>query len=542
LTADARDDAPSSPTPLDDNAPKASLFRTTIWIVVATAVSRLAGLAREAFAASKFGITGQMSAFTVAFQIPNLIRALVADAALNGAFVPVFSRLLATGSRKEAYEFASALAFLLAVALGIVSALLVVLAPVLVPLAAPGFVDDQQLVDLTVTLAQLMFPIVPILAISALTIAMLHTYGTFGAPAFAPIAWNVVVIAFVIGAAPVDPTGAGVRTYALGVLVATIVQLLLPLPWLRGHGARLHLRPNLRNAHVRRVFTLMIPVSLSLGLVNLSLVVDSYFGTLIGEDIPAALDKAFRVMMVPQGLVPLALSTVLFPAMSRYVVAGQLHPLRRLLDRGLIASLLFLVPCTVALVLLADPITRVLYERGAFDATDTTLVASGVAYWSLLLPAQGVSVLLTRAFFSLERPWPVAALSGLNIAVNVFVALLLYQPAGMSGVILATVIGTFVMTALQWRLLNRLLPRSGSRLRVDLLRLLAAGGIQALVSWTALLVLSSVLQPGTPRDLVGIVVVGGAGLLTFVACARKLGVGEAREAVTRAQRWVATWR
>lgn len=524
-------------TPAEGAAgPRSGLLKTAIWFTVATALSRIVGLAREAIAAGYFGISGAMSAFTLAFQIPNLVRALVADAALNSAFVPVFSQLLVEGRRAEAYRLASALAFVLAVGLGVGTALLVLFAPILVPLVAPGF--SNELLDLTVDLAQVMFLIVPLMALSALTVAMLHTYGSFGAPAAIPIVWNVVVIGFIVGFAPTDPTAHGIRAYAAGVLAATVVQLLLPLPWLRGRGERLRLNPDWRNPHVTRVFLLMVPVTLSLGLVNFSLLVDSFFGTLVGDEIPAALDKAFRVMMVPQGLVPLALATILFPAMTRFVAAGELAPLRRLLDRGLVASLLMLLPSTVALIALAEPITRLLYQRGAFDAQDTRLVTEALMWWALVLPAQGMDVLLGRAFFSLQKPWPVAALSALNILVNIVAASLLYRPFGMPGIIVGTVLGMTVMTVIEVRVLNGLLPRSaeGASLATTLVKLLLAAIPQAVATWLALHGLERLIELGSVRDIVGILVVGPLGCVLFVVTAKMVGVSEAGELLARARR------
>src|SRR5947199_7006088 len=129
------------------------LARSTALFSLATTASRVAGLVREVFAASYFGIKGPMSAFTIAFQVPNLVRSLFADAALQAAFVPVFTEELEKRSRAEAFRVASALVFVIAVVLGSLTALFVLLAPVIMPLFAPGF--DKELTDLTVRLAQI---------------------------------------------------------------------------------------------------------------------------------------------------------------------------------------------------------------------------------------------------------------------------------------------------------------------------------------------------------------------------------------------------
>src|ERR671915_2340296 len=177
-----------------------------------------------------------MSAFTIAFQVPNLIRALFADSALQGAFVPVFTELLEKGERREAFRVASSLFFLILLVLGAVTALFVLLAEPLMSVFAPGFDDRPELRDLTVSLARLMFPIVMLLALSGLVVGMLNSFEHFAAPALAPVAWNVVIIATLAVLVPLLPEEDEIYAYAIGILAGTVVQFLLPLPWLRGRG------------------------------------------------------------------------------------------------------------------------------------------------------------------------------------------------------------------------------------------------------------------------------------------------------------------
>ena len=146
-----------------------------------------------------------MSAFTIAFQVPNLVRALVADSALQGAFVPVFTELLERGERREAFRVASSLFFLILLLLGALTALFTIFADPIMSLFAPGFDDQPALHDLTVHLSQLMFPIVVLLALSGLVVGMLNSFDHFSVPALAPVAWNLVIIAALVGLVPAAP-------------------------------------------------------------------------------------------------------------------------------------------------------------------------------------------------------------------------------------------------------------------------------------------------------------------------------------------------
>ena len=270
------------------------LARSTAFFSVATALSRLAGLVREIVAASYFGIRGPMSAFTIAFQVTNLVRSLFADAAIQAAFVPVFTEQLERDRRREAFRLASTLIFVVAVVLGLVTALFVLLAPVVMPIFAPGF--EGELLDLTVSLSRLLFPILILLGVSGLVVGVLNSYDRFGVFAIAPFFWNVAIIAVLAGLAPAFPEEDQIYAYAIGVLVGTAVQLAMLVFDLRRtpFGIRRALLAPFRarlgaafgDADVRRVLLLMLPVTISLGLINFNLVVNSFFGTLVSEKIP----------------------------------------------------------------------------------------------------------------------------------------------------------------------------------------------------------------------------------------------------------------
>src|SRR5215211_5504080 len=176
------------------------LARSTAFFSFATGLSRVLGLVREVVAASYFGVSGAMSAFTIAFQVPNLMRALFADSALQGAFVPVFTELLEKGRKQEAFRVASGLFSLITMVLGGLTVFFWLIAPLVMPVFSPGFSNELQ--DLTVQLARIMFPLVWMLAISGVVVGMLNSFEHFSVPALAPIAWNLVIIASLVGLAP----------------------------------------------------------------------------------------------------------------------------------------------------------------------------------------------------------------------------------------------------------------------------------------------------------------------------------------------------
>jgi putative peptidoglycan lipid II flippase len=416
----------------------------------ATGLSRVAGLVREVVAAAYFGTSGAASAFTLAFQIPNLVRALVADAALSSAFVPVFSDLLEHKRRREALQLASALAGLLLVALGGITVLFILLAPHIIPLFA-GSDFTPELTHLCVGLSQVLFPIVILLGLNGLFVGILNSEDHFTIPAIAPLVWNVVIIAGMVGLAPLFEGPNKLYAYAIGVLVATAVQLAMTFPVLQRLGYpfwRVSL-PHRGDPRVRQVLMLMLPVSVGLGLINIDLVLNTQIGWLISEEAPRAIDAAFRIYMLPQGMFSVAVATVLFPQLSRLASRHDLPGVRALLGAGMRQVALLLIPAAAATIVLATPIVQLVYQRGEFDAESTKLTAEALFWFAFSLPFSGWNLLLTRTFFSLQKPWLPTALAGGSLVVNAAVSLALYKPLGIAGVVLGTVISNAVLTVLE---------------------------------------------------------------------------------------------
>ena len=515
------------------------LARSTALFSLATAASRIAGLVREIVAASYFGTLGAMSAFTLAFQIPNLVRSLFADAAIQAAFVPVFTELLEKGERREAFRLASTMIFLVALILGALTALFILLAPVVMPLFVPD--EFAAVTDLTVGLSRLLFPIVLLLGVTGMVVGVLNSYDRFGAFAIAPFFWNVAIIAVLVALVPAFPDEDEIYAYAIGVLVGTVVQLLI-LTWDVRHtpfGLRRTLlaplrisRADWRDSKVRRVLVLMLPVTISLGLINVNLLINSTVGFLVSDQAPAAIDKAFRIYMLPQGIFSVAIATVLFPTLARYAARSDHDGLRSTMANGMRQILLLLVPATAAILVLSEPMTRLVYERGVFDEFSTDLVSEALFWFAFSLPFNGLFLLLTRTFFSLQRPWLPTAISAGNLILTAGFALLLYEPYGVGGIVAATGIATIASVLAQAWVLRGALGRlelgsllwSGSRI-------LLAGGALAAVSFGVWDFLDGELGRELGAQIVSVGVALGAGAIAYLATVVALRVPEAAQAL-----------
>ncbi len=519
------------------------LARSTALFSLATGLSRIAGLVREIVAASYFGVKGPMSAFTIAFQAPNLVRSLFADAAIQAAFVPVFTELLEKGERREAFRLASTLIFLVGLILGALTALFILIAPTVMSLVAPGF--EGELLDLTVTLSRLLFPILVLLGLTGMVVGVLNSYDRFGVFAISPFFWNVAIIFVLVAGAPLFPDGDEIYAYAIGVLVGTVVQLLLPLADL--HNTPFGIRRALidpfktrlgtafRNADVRRVLLLMLPVTISLGLINFNLVINSLVGTLISDPIvaeraPAAIDKAFRIYMLPQGIFSVAVATVLFPTLARYAARGAFDDLRSTMANGMRQIVLLLAPATAAILVLSEPMTRLVYQRGEFGPSQTELVATALFWFAFSLPFNGLFLLLTRTFFSLQRPWLPTAISAGNLAVTAIGALALYGEFEVAGIVAATGIATAASVVAQAFVLRGQLGRLElAKLISTSVRVTIAAGVLAAVSYFAWDALDAELGRGLGGQIASLGIALTLGLAAYIAAVALMRVPEARQ-------------
>ena len=514
---------PAAPPPA-----RRRLIVSTAIFGIATALSRVLGLVREMVASYYFGAAGRINAFTVAFQIPNLVRALVADAALSSAFVPVFSDLLEKGDRKRAWRVASSLFWLMLLGLTGLTAVFVLIAPWVIGIFGnPG--NDP---GLAVGLSRVLFPIVALLGVSGIVVGILNSYDHFTVPALSPVFWNIaIIVGLAIGVPQAHGVDAKLYVYAASILVATLIQVFLPMPWLRGLDRgeeRLRIVLDWRDPAVRRVLKLMVPVTLGLGLINVNAVIDVFFASRFIDAglAPTAIQKAFLVYMLPQGMFSVAIATVLFPTLSRLASRGDLHAFGTTVSNGMRQIAFLLAPTAVVSAVLAEPIIRILYQRGQWHPAQTPVVAGALAAFSAGLVFNGFMLMLNRAFFSLQSNWIPTAVALGNLALNAILDAVFYR-FGTWGIPLATavcnIVGTIALVVLLRRRLGRL---GGGAMSVTLSKIFVAAALVAPVSYAIWRPLDSALGRSFPAQVVslGLALAGAAGV--YLAACRALRVRE----------------
>jgi putative peptidoglycan lipid II flippase len=245
------------------------------------------------------------------------------------------------------------------------------------------------------------------------------------------------------------------------VLLGTLVQVLLPLPWLRGRDDRLHMVIDWRDPAVKQTFVLLVPVTLGLGLINFNTLIDTLFASrLINPELaPTAIDKAYRLYLLPQGIFSIAIATVLFPLMSRLAARHDDRGFANTVGLGLRQIAFTLIPASVISAVLAEPIVRLVYQRGEFTPHQTTVVAGALAAFSIGLVFNGAMLMLMRTFFSLQSNWIPTTIALANLGVNAALDAVFYR-LGIWGIPLATSVvnmaGTVALIAVLQRRKQRL--------------------------------------------------------------------------------------
>jgi putative peptidoglycan lipid II flippase len=504
--------------------PKGGVGRSTAIFAFWTGVSRLMGLAREIVAAALYGTQGPINAFVIAFQVPNLLRSLVADSALAAAFVPVYTKLQEEGRAGEARRLVGALLGVITLVLGGVSLIAIAVAPWVMPLFAPGLPDN--LIDDLILLSRIMFPIVMLLGLTGLIAAVLQASGEFGVTAFVPVLWNLVIIAVMGASTPFVSGAEAVTMYAVGIVAGTVAQLLWLVPSFRRKG-RFPLSLRGGGGHLRRVLVLMLPVTLGLGLINVNLSVDSIFATLVSEDSVRAIDAAFRIYLLPQGVFSVAIATVLFPTISRLAARADWPAMRRSVADGTRQIFFMLLPASAFLLVLSEPAVRLVFQRGEFDAESTALTSEALFFFAFGLAFNGASLLVIRAFFSLQKPWVPTQVAALGVALNLALDAALYRPLGTGGIPLATSIASaatlLVLLALLARQLGGL---DGARIRDGIVRSLMASVLSAAAAYLVWVSLDDLLGRTLPGQIGSMAGAMAAAAAVYLGAAKALRMPE----------------
>jgi putative peptidoglycan lipid II flippase len=509
----------------------AAVTRSAARVGAATLLSRFFGLARDTAFAVLFGTGFLADVFNLAFLIPNFFRRIVGEGNLNPAFVPVFTEVRERRGEAAAGSFLRrAGGALAAVVLPLTLSGMALAAP-LVSLYAKDWRADPEGFDFAVFLLRVLFPTLPFAAFAALSAAALNARRRFTVPALSPILLNVC---FLLGAAAAPLFGsaqARLLAFSVGGLAGGLAAWLVQVPAMRRAGLPNGIEWAPRDPDVVRTGRLMIPGILALGVTQLNLFVDTLLALRLPEGSLTALRLGNRVMLLPLGVVAVAVATASLPALSRRAAARDTAALVETLAHTLRLLMTLLVPAAVGLVILARPIIELLFQYGQFTAERSTpMTAAAVAFYALGLPAYGISRGLAQAFYSVQDTGTPVKVGVASMLANVALNFALLGPLGLRGLALATSLAGWLNVVLLLRPLRRqvgplpwpALGRAAARVAVASAALAAACLLG--VSWAGALPGS-----GLPIRCVRVGLEIALGIAALLAAYRALGHAEMKE-------------
>lgn len=421
-------------------------------VASATVVSRVLGLVREIAIAAVFGTGALNSAFVSAFTLPNLFRRLLGEGALTAAFVPTLTQELETRRREGAFRLVSKVASWL----GLVTAVVVVLAMLalanattLVALAErfglPRGAGPRLL--LGADLAVLLFPYLVFVCLAAAFSAACQVLGRFTEPALSPVWLNLTILgALGLGAWWAWADAGRMHLLCAGVLAGGLLQMGVPAAvlWREGWRPAFDLRPDDR---LREIGRLMAPTVVSSAVYLVNIAMSRLLGLALNDNATAVLNLATRVMELPIGVFTIAVATVVFPLIARHAVRSDWAALTADYHRGLRLVLMINVPAAIGLALLSEPVTRLLFQRGEFAASDTALMTPVLAVYAIGLPFVSYTSLALRGFYALKDTATPVRAAVLSFVVNLGLSVVLMRVWSTLGLAVAGNVAVVVQAA-----------------------------------------------------------------------------------------------
>lgn len=418
----------------------------------ATFISRILGMVREMVYARFMGDSWVAGAFMLAFTIPNLFRRLLGEGALTAAFIPIFKDKEKNAGEKEMWRAANAVISGLVLASAVI--VMLVLGGLSLALTFGYFETDTRLM---LELLRVMFPYMMLVCLAAVFMAMLNARGHFFIPALGATLLNVVMIGAVFLLAPQfgEKLETQIFALAIGVLIAGVAQAGFQLPTLRQEGYQFQWVSPFQNETVRAVVTRMIPGTVGVAAFQINVLVTQGIAFALDPTINASFGYAIRLMELPQGMFGIALATFLLPTLSGLAAEKKFGEFSGTLDKGMQHLLFVNLPASILLVLLAEPIVRLLFERGEFGPDSTQRATLALAFLAPGLVAYSMVNILARAFFALGDTKTPMKVSVFCLVMNLLLTVAFVFPMQQAGLGLANTISSWINVWLLHRALKK---------------------------------------------------------------------------------------
>ncbi|MBF8652456.1 murein biosynthesis integral membrane protein MurJ [Pseudomonas putida] len=494
-----------------------NLLKSLAAVSSITMISRVLGFVRDTILARIFGAGVATDAFFIAFKLPNLLRRIFAEGAFSQAFVPILAEYKSQQGEEATRTFVAYVSGLLTLVLAVVTGIGILAAPWVVWATAPGFVDNAEKYQLTTDLLRVTFPYILLISLSSLVGAILNTWNRFSVPAFTPTLLNVAMIVFAVLLTPYfNPP---IMALAWGVLAGGLAQLLYQLPALKRIGMLVLPRLNLKDAGVWRVLKQMIPAILGVSVSQISLIINTIFASFLVAGSVSWMYYADRLMELPSGVLGVALGTILLPTLAKTYANKDREEYSRILDWGLRLCFLLVLPCTLGLAILAEPLTVALFQYGKFSATDAAMTQQALIAYSVGLLAIIMVKVLAPGFYAQQNIRTPVKIAVFTLVCTQLFNLVLIGPLAHAGLALAISLGACLNAGLLfWKLRTQQLFQPQPGWAVFLLKLVLAAGLMSGVLMAGMHYLPAWVEGNMLERLMRLMALIMAGVVTYFGC------------------------
>lgn len=491
------------------------LIRSIATVGFYTLGSRFFGFIRTTLLAGLLGTGVVADAAALAIKIPSLLRRLFAEGAMNAAFVPTFSKYLTSEGPDSARSYAEEILSLLVFSLSLLVGLGELFMSHLVPLFLPGFSQDPERLSYVIDFTRITFPFILFISLTALYSGVLNSLEKFSAVAASPMVGNIVLILVAFALIEVTPTAG--HAFSYGAIACGIIQWVWV--WVPSYREGMHLKirwPTL-SPRVKRFFILMGPAAAGSGVVQINIFLDMIIASYLPAGGISFLNYAERLNQLPLSMLGTAVGTALLPLLSKQLKRGEHDAALESQNLALEYAVLFTTPALLGLLLLGSPIVKVLYEHGAFSASDTLETTKTLMALASGLPAYIMIKIFSTSFFAQEDTKTPVLVALASVGANLGLNLLLIKPLAHVGLGIATSLAAWMNAFLLGYLLRkRALFRLNKRLRQFLPRALMSTLLTGVVFWGGAPFLADLAAMGKASQILALVLGLAGGISVFV--------------------------
>lgn len=498
------------------------VVKSAAMISIFTLISKFLGFTREMLIASKYGSGYETDTYFVAMTATTIIMTTV-GASLNTSLIPVFSEIESLRGRKGKLKFFNNILnviFFLTVILALLS---FILSPVIIRILARGFEGDQF--ELAVKLNRIGLPIIISLGFTYVFSGFLHSSQVFGPSAIMGIPYNFVFIFFLL----ILARGKNIYGLMLASVLASTTQFLIQVPAIRHRGFRYSFYVDFKDKYLRKILTLIIPVLLGSAVQQINTVIDKTLASNLVDGSISSLNYAAKMNDVVVSVFIAAITTVVFPMLSKAFAEGDGRAIRDIMEQGINTILIITVPATIGIMVLSEPIVRIFFERGAFDSTATTMTSGALFFYSIGLVGISLRLMLNKVFYSFQDTKTPMINGAMSVGLNVVLNLIFVRFMAHRGLALATSISAiFTSILLMLNLRKKIGPIGLVRYIKCFLKTLLAASIMGLVVYYIYNGLMIRLDSSKIYELISLIVSVASGMLVYFLLCILLRVKEVK--------------